>query len=42
MNAQHGVFYVTDQDEDGNTVLNLAASYAFNNRKHLANHFKLR
>jgi len=42
VNAQHGVFYVTDQDEDGNTVLNLAASYAFNNRKHLANHFKLR
>jgi HAMP domain-containing protein/signal transduction histidine kinase len=42
VNAQHGVFYVTDQDEDGNTVLNLAASYAFNNRKHLANMFKLR
>jgi len=42
VNAQHGVFYVTDQDEDGNTVLNLAASYAFNNRKHLANHFRLR
>jgi signal transduction histidine kinase/DNA-binding response OmpR family regulator len=36
------VFYVTDQDEDGNTMLNLAASYAFNNRKHLANKFKLR
>jgi HAMP domain-containing protein/signal transduction histidine kinase/DNA-binding response OmpR family regulator len=42
VNAQHGVFYVTDQDEDGNTVLNLAASYAFNNRKHLANLFRLR
>jgi len=42
VNAQHGVFYVTDQDEDGNTVLNLAASYAFNNRKHLANQFRLR
>ncbi len=40
--AQHGVFYVTDQDEEGNAVLNLAASYAFNNRKHLANRFKLR
>ena len=29
-------------DEDGNTVLTLAASYAFNNRKHLANKFRLR
>ena len=26
INAQHGVFYVTDRDEDGETVLNLAAS----------------
>jgi len=42
VNAQHGVFYVTDKDEDGNTVLNLAASYAFNHRKHLAHQFKLR
>ncbi|HXJ02914.1 MAG TPA: response regulator, partial [Micropepsaceae bacterium] len=42
VNAQHGVVYVTDVDEDGNTVLALAASYAFNNRKHLANHFRLR
>jgi HAMP domain-containing protein/signal transduction histidine kinase/CheY-like chemotaxis protein len=42
INAQHAVFYVTDRDEDGQTVLNLAASYAFNNRKHLANQFKIR
>jgi signal transduction histidine kinase/CheY-like chemotaxis protein len=42
INAQHAVFYVTDRDEDAQTVLNLAASYAFNNRKHLANQFKLR
>ncbi|WP_296600168.1 HAMP domain-containing protein, partial [Phenylobacterium sp.] len=42
INAQHAVFYVSDRDEDGGTVLNLAASYAFNNRKHLANSFKLR
>jgi signal transduction histidine kinase/DNA-binding response OmpR family regulator/HAMP domain-containing protein len=42
VNAQHGVFYVTDKDEDENTVLNLAASYAFNNRKHIAHRFKLR
>jgi HAMP domain-containing protein/signal transduction histidine kinase/CheY-like chemotaxis protein len=42
INAQHAVFYVSDRDEEGQTVLNLAASYAFNNRKHLANQFKLR
>ncbi len=42
VNAQHGVFYVTDRDEEGHTVLALAASYAFNNRKHLANKFRLR
>ncbi|MEW5686114.1 MAG: HAMP domain-containing protein [Pseudomonadota bacterium] len=42
INAQHAVFYVSDRDEDGLPILNLAASYAFNNRKHLANSFKLR
>ena len=42
INAQHAVFYVTDRDDEGQTVLNLAASYAFNNRKHLANQFKIR
>ncbi|HVZ87542.1 MAG TPA: ATP-binding protein, partial [Polyangia bacterium] len=42
INAQHGVFYVSDRDEDGNMVMNLAASYAFNNRKHLASSFRLR
>ncbi|HEY4032063.1 MAG TPA: response regulator, partial [Caulobacteraceae bacterium] len=42
INAQHGVFYVSDRDEDAQMVLNLAASYAFNNRKHLANQFRLR
>src|SRR6187399_735934 len=26
VNAQHGVFYVTDQDDEGHTVLSLAAS----------------
>jgi hypothetical protein len=36
VNAQHGVFYVGDRDEEGDFVLNLAASYAFNHRKHLA------
>ncbi|MDB5440986.1 MAG: sensor histidine kinase/response regulator, partial [Caulobacteraceae bacterium] len=42
INAQHGVFYVSDRDDDGQAVLNLAASYAFNNRKHLANQFRVR
>ncbi|HEX5776474.1 MAG TPA: response regulator, partial [Caulobacteraceae bacterium] len=42
INAQHGVFYVSDRDEEGHTVLNLAASYAFNNRKHVTESFKLR
>jgi signal transduction histidine kinase/DNA-binding response OmpR family regulator len=42
INAQHAVFYVSDRDEDGAPILNLAASYAFNSRKHLANSFKLR
>ena len=42
INAQHGVFYVQDRDDDGDPVLNLAAAYAFNNRKHVANRFKLR
>src|SRR5207344_321327 len=42
VNAQHGVFYVTDKDEDDNTVLALVASYAFSHRKHLANRFRLR
>ncbi|HTK35643.1 MAG TPA: response regulator, partial [Caulobacteraceae bacterium] len=42
INAQCGVFYVSNYDEDDQVVLDLAASYAFNHRKHLANQFKLR
>ncbi|HEY3697481.1 response regulator, partial [Phenylobacterium sp.] len=42
INAQHAVFYVSDRDDEGAMVMNLAASYAFNSRKHLANQFKLR
>jgi signal transduction histidine kinase/DNA-binding response OmpR family regulator len=42
INAQHAVFYVSDRDDDSQMVMNLAASYAFNNRKHLASQFKLR
>ncbi|MDB5458988.1 MAG: sensor histidine kinase/response regulator, partial [Caulobacteraceae bacterium] len=42
INAQHGVFYVADRDDEDKMVMNLAASYAFNNRKHVANQFRLR
>jgi HAMP domain-containing protein/signal transduction histidine kinase/DNA-binding response OmpR family regulator len=42
INAQHAVFYVSSRDEDGQMVMDLAASYAFNNRKHLASQFRLR
>jgi signal transduction histidine kinase/CheY-like chemotaxis protein/HAMP domain-containing protein len=42
VNAQHGLFYVTDKDEEGAITLNLAASYAFTHRKHLSNKFALR
>jgi HAMP domain-containing protein/signal transduction histidine kinase/CheY-like chemotaxis protein len=42
IDAQHAVFYVSDRDDEGQPVLNLAASYAFNNRKHLASQFQLR
>jgi HAMP domain-containing protein/signal transduction histidine kinase/CheY-like chemotaxis protein len=42
INAQHALFYVSDYDEEGQEVLNLASAYAFNNRKHLAASFKLR
>jgi HAMP domain-containing protein len=33
INAQHGVFYVSDADENGQPILTLAASYAGNRRK---------
>ena len=42
INAQHAVFYVTDVDEDDQAVMTLASAYAFNNRKHVTNQFKLR
>ncbi|MGE3334546.1 MAG: HAMP domain-containing protein [Rhodospirillaceae bacterium] len=40
--AQHGLFYVTEKDDENRVALNLVASYAFNHRKHLANRFELR
>jgi CheY-like chemotaxis protein/HAMP domain-containing protein len=41
VNAQHGVFYTVENDS-GEPVLDLVASYAFTERKHLANRFRLR
>ena len=41
VNAQHGVFYSVDTDS-GEPVLDLVASYAFTERKHLANRFRFR
>jgi HAMP domain-containing protein/signal transduction histidine kinase/CheY-like chemotaxis protein len=41
INAQHGVFYVTDRDEDGHTRLNLAASYAAAKRKGLQSSYEM-
>ncbi len=41
VNAQHGVFYVAER-HDGDTSLELIASYAFKERKSLSNRFKLR
>jgi signal transduction histidine kinase/HAMP domain-containing protein/DNA-binding response OmpR family regulator len=38
--AQHGVFYLMDGDTGGAT-LRLLSSYAYRERKHLANHFAL-
>jgi CheY-like chemotaxis protein/HAMP domain-containing protein len=41
VNAQHGVFYVASKIGD-ETALELIASYAFKERKHLSNRFKLK
>src|SRR5690606_27498048 len=41
INAQHGVFYVTDRNESDEVVLNLAASYAFDHRRRPAATLKL-
>ncbi|MBI5368779.1 MAG: response regulator, partial [Planctomycetes bacterium] len=41
VSAQHGVFYLEDADPDGARILKLLASYAYKERKHLANRFKL-
>ncbi|HJT06432.1 MAG TPA: response regulator, partial [Stellaceae bacterium] len=41
VNAQHGVFYITTRDSD-EPMLDLVASYAFTERKHLANRFRFK
>src|SRR3712207_1197160 len=40
VNAQHGVFYTVDNHSE--PTLELVASYAFTERKHLGNRFRLR
>ncbi|MES2033728.1 MAG: response regulator, partial [Pseudomonadota bacterium] len=42
INAQHAVFYVTSRDDEGETILDLAASYASSSREHVAATFRLR
>jgi HAMP domain-containing protein/GAF domain-containing protein len=42
IDAQHAVFYVSDRDDEGRMVLNLAASYAFDSRKQHATQFQVR
>ncbi|WP_414473717.1 HAMP domain-containing protein [Microvirga sp. M2] len=41
VNAQHGVFYSVNTD-DSEPILELVASYAFTQRKHLNNRFRLK
>jgi HAMP domain-containing protein/signal transduction histidine kinase/DNA-binding response OmpR family regulator len=42
INAQHAVFYVSERDDEDQVILNLAASYAYNNREHAPNGLRLR
>ncbi len=41
LDAQHGTFFVAAQEE-GEVTLNLIASYAFTERKHLSNRYRLK
>ena len=40
VDAQHGAFFMAQRDED-ETILKLFASYAYSERKHLANRFRM-
>ncbi|MDF3031067.1 MAG: sensor histidine kinase [Moraxellaceae bacterium] len=41
INAQHGVFYIMDDASHDDPRLKMLATYAFRERKHLANEFRL-
>jgi CheY-like chemotaxis protein/signal transduction histidine kinase/HAMP domain-containing protein len=41
VSAQHGVFYLMDGDDSHRSYLKLLSSYAYRERKHLANRFHL-
>jgi HAMP domain-containing protein/signal transduction histidine kinase/DNA-binding response OmpR family regulator len=41
VDAQHGVFYISERAEAGEQILKLLASYAYRERKGLSNSFKL-
>jgi signal transduction histidine kinase/CheY-like chemotaxis protein/HAMP domain-containing protein len=41
VDAQHGVFYISERVEGGDQILKLLASYAYRERKGLSNAFKL-
>ena len=41
VDAQHGVFYIADLNEEGETVLKLLGSYAYRERKNLGSTFSL-
>ncbi len=41
VSAQHGVFYLLESDDNHESLLKLLSTYAYRERKHLANHFKL-
>ncbi|WP_320040409.1 hypothetical protein [uncultured Desulfobacter sp.] len=40
VNAQHGIFYLVEQKEDG-PLLRLLSSYAFKERKQLSSQFRI-
>src|ERR1700689_32717 len=42
VDAQHGTFFMMESQGGGEPVLNLIASYAFNERKSVANRYKLK
>jgi HAMP domain-containing protein/CheY-like chemotaxis protein/signal transduction histidine kinase len=41
VNAQHGSFFMADNDDDNRVVLQLFASYAYKERKSVSNQFRL-